>query len=137
MGKRVGSIACMISGARWRRMFRRMIGVVAVYAIALQSFSAVLVAGPATVAGELTPFELCLHQLGDGDSAPADQPGHHGGEHCVFCVAAPHLASVPPPTAFQPIERTIGQVFWPADRRSPSALARYSVAKPRGPPLGA
>src|ERR1700730_4879359 len=78
-----------------RRLWRRLTGVVVIYALVLQSLFFGLVAAPASALaagdGGFPAFELCQHGPDGAPLAPADVPGHHGDAHCIFCFAgSPH-----------------------------------------------
>jgi hypothetical protein len=131
-------------GSAGRRLWRRLTGIVVIYALVLQSLLFGLGAAPASALASaddgFPAFELCQHGPDGAPVAPADLPGHHGNTHCIFCFAGTHqyLGQGPLPIAL------IGQVdlksaspSWPAVNRRVSDLSKYSIARPRGPPLSA
>jgi hypothetical protein len=126
-----------------RRLWRRLTGMVVIYALVLQSLLFGLVAAPASAlaSGDGFPaFELCQHGPDGAPLAPADMPGHHGDAHCIFCFAGtPHLLGPgpQPSSLFGQTDLKSASLWWPADNRRVSILARYSIARPRGPPLSA
>ncbi len=85
-------------------------------------------------------FELCQHGLDGAPISPADLPGHHENTHCIFCFIGTHhyLGQGPAPlSVLRQIDLKAGIAWWPADNRRVSLLSKYSIARPRGPPLGA
>jgi hypothetical protein len=127
-------------GSGSRRLWRRTVGIVVIYAVVLQSVFLGFAGVPASAStdGALPGFELCLNGHQDGPLSPADLPGHHGNTHCIFCFAGTHFASGPPPlTFFQRIDLEIGNAWWPLDNWRLSDFYEYSRFQPRGPPLGA
>jgi hypothetical protein len=127
-----------------RRLWRWLTGIVVIYALILQSLLYGLVAAPvpalASSDGGFPAFELCQHGPDGAPLAPADMPGHHGDAHCIFCFAgtAHYLGPGPLPSSqFGRADPKSASLWWPADNRRISILARYSIARPRGPPLSA
>jgi hypothetical protein len=123
---------------------RRLTGAVVIYALVLQSllfgFVAAPAAAPSSVGDSLGAFELCLHNPDGTPVSPADLPGHHGNTHCVFCFTAAHHGLGPVPLSLSPfrqVDLKAGNAWWPADNRRVSILSKYSIARPRGPPLSA
>jgi len=130
------------SGSAQRRLWRRLTGIVVVYALILQSlffgFAAAPTAALASVDG-FPAFELCLHGSDGAPVSPTDLPGHHDDTHCIFCFIGTHyLAHGPLPLpVFRHVELKAAIAWWPADNRRASILSKYSIARPRGPPLSA
>jgi hypothetical protein len=126
-----------------RCFWRRLTGVVVIYALVLQSLFFGFVAGPTSALASVDgspAFELCQHRPDGAPVSPADLPGHHGDAHCIFCFAgANHFLGqgALPPSASQQVALKAATVWWPADNRRVSILSRYSIARPRGPPLSA
>jgi hypothetical protein len=126
-----------------RCVWRRLTGVVVIYTLVLQSLIFGFVAAPtlalASVDGS-PAFELCQHGPDGAPVSPADLPGHHGDAHCVFCFAGTnhYLGPAPlPPALISQIDLQSEIALWPVDNRRESVLSRYSIARPRGPPLSA
>jgi hypothetical protein len=128
-----------------RRRWRQFVGAVAIYALVLQSllfgFAAAPAAALASVDDGFPAFELCLHGPDRGAPVPpADLPGHHGNTHCIFCFAgANHFlgqGSLPASVA-QQVHFEAVSASWPANNWHVSIVSKYSVARPRGPPLSA
>ena len=127
-----------------RRLWRRLTGIVVIYALVMQSLFFGLVAAPAFAlasGGDGFPaFELCQHGPDGAPVAPADLPGHHGDAHCIFCFAGIHhyLGQGPVPSSLLgQADLKSASLRWPADNRRVSILSRYSIARPRGPPFSA
>jgi hypothetical protein len=132
------------SGSARRGLWRRLTSIVAIYALVLQSlifgFAAAPAAALASVDGGSPAFELCVHGTDGAPVSPADLPGHHGNTHCIFCFAGGNQYLAQGPLPLSPswqIDLQAGNALWPADHRRVSILARYSIARPRGPPLSA
>ena len=126
-----------------RGLWRRLTGVVVIYALVLQSLFFGFVAAPtlalASVDG-FPAFELCQHGPDGAPVSPADLPGHHGDTHCIFCFAGTnhYLGSAPLSLALgRQVDPQSETAWWPAYNRRVSILSKYSIARPRGPPLGA
>jgi hypothetical protein len=127
-----------------RRLWRRLTGIAVIYALVLQSLFFGFVAAPASALASVDDgfpaFELCQHGPDGAPVSPADLPGHHGTTHCIFCFAGTHhyLAQGPLPLAqLAQADLKSGSPWWPVDIRRVSILSKYSIARPRGPPLSA
>ena len=126
-----------------RRFWRRLTGVMVIYALVLQSLLFGFISAPtlalASVDG-FPAFELCQHGPDGAPVSPADLPGHHGDTHCVFCFAGAnhHLGPAPLPLALiRQVDPQSAIAWWPANNRRVFVLSKYSIARPRGPPLSA
>ena len=124
-----------------RRYWQRLVGVAVVYAIVMQplllSVAGIQIAQAAAL-DDLTLSQLCLHSP-DGSPLPLDdQSKHPAHDHCSLCFSrAFQLLDGPRPVSialFSLEFRKIGQSA--LSLRLPS-FSRYSVARPRGPPLSA
>jgi len=131
-----------LSSAR-RCLWRRLTGAVVIYALILQSllfgFAGAPTAALASVDG-FPAFELCQHGPNGAPVSPADLPGHHGDTHCIFCFAGANhfLGQGPLPLALsRQADLKAEKTWWPADNQRVSILSKYSIARPRGPPLSA
>jgi hypothetical protein len=127
-------------GRGWARVWRRLVGVVVIYAVVLQSvfLGFAGIAASASTDEGLPAFELCLNGHQGGPLSPADLPGHHGNTHCIFCFTGTHHASGPPPPfSFQRINLELGNAWWTVDDWRLSDFYEYSRSQPRGPPLDA
>jgi hypothetical protein len=129
------------ASSRLRRFWRRLIGAVAIYALAMQPLL-LTVAGSqlaqAALLDDAQLSQLCLHNADGSPVAPADQPKFPAHQHCLQCFSgAFHLLDGPRPVAVELVDRKFhklpqsGRTF-----RLPSS-SQYSVARPRGPPLSA
>jgi hypothetical protein len=124
-----------------RRFWQRLVGAAAIYALIMQPLLLSLIGAELANASTLDGFslsQLCRHATDGNPISPADPHKHPADHHCDLCFAgAFQLLDVPPPIAFPYVRSVIGEV-----RRSPHPLrlltsARYSVARPRGPPFSA
>jgi hypothetical protein len=98
----------------------------------LGGFSAHAQASPAAPA-----FELCRHDA-DGPGLPPGTPVHPGCSHCIFCFAGVHHAVIgAPPSLSTRLDAAVIEVALVSDRQDPPHLSAYSIASPRGPPIGA
>jgi hypothetical protein len=123
-----------------KRSWRPLIAVVVAYAVAAQSLFIALggFTLPARADTAAPAFELCLHDPQGAPDAPGGVPSHPACSHCIFCFAGSHHALIgPPPVLFHRADVEIVNVPWAADKHSLPHLSAYSIASPRGPPLGA
>jgi hypothetical protein len=123
----------------WRRFWQRLVGAATIYALIMQPLSLIgdQLANASTPDG-FSLSQLCLHATDDSPLSPTDQQKHPADHHCDLCFArAFHLLDAPRPIAVQYIRSEIGEVRQPACPLRLSSFARYSVARPRGPPLSA
>jgi hypothetical protein len=124
---------------RPKRFWRPLLGVVVAYAAAAQSLLIALggFSLPAH-AGEGAPaIELCLH---DADGAPLSPPGnadHSGCTHCIFTLAGSHAVIGAPPAVCYRVGVAIVVLSLRADTHGLPPSPPFSIASPRGPPLGA
>ena len=127
------------AGLGLRRFWRRLVGAAVIYALAMQPLLlAVVGTQPANASTELSLSQLCLHATDGSPIAPADQSKHPAEDHCSLCFAgAFHLLDAPRPVAVAQLHPQVSKVRQSACRPRPSPFARYSVARPRGPPLSA
>jgi hypothetical protein len=118
-----------------------MVGAAAIYALIMQPLLLSFVGAQLAQASVLDGFslsQLCLHATDSSPLSPSDPNKHPADHHCDLCFAgAFHLLDAPRPIAVQYVSFEIGKV-----RHSPrplclSSFTRYSVARPRGPPLSA
>ena len=120
------------------RFWRSLIAAVVVYTMAAQSFL-IAVGGfalPAHADQGLPGFELCLHDDKNPPELPTGVPDHSGCAYCILCFAGSHHALIETsPAVFHPVSAQIINVPWSTDKRRLHRL-RYSIASPRGPPLG-
>ena len=124
-----------------RRFWQRLVGAAAIYALIMQPLLLSLVGAQLANASNLDDFslsQLCQHATDSSPISPADPQKHPADHHCDVCfTGAFHLLDAPQPIALQYVRSEIGEM-----RQSPHPLrlstsARYSVARPRGPPLSA
>jgi hypothetical protein len=82
--------------------------------------------------------QLCQHATDGSPIAPADQSKHPAEDHCSLCFAgAFHLLDAPRPVVFAYVRPEGSKLRQSARPLHLSSFARYSVARPRGPPLSA
>jgi hypothetical protein len=124
-----------------RRFWQRLVGAAAIYALIMQplllSLISAQLANASTLDG-LSLSQLCLHATDGSPLSPVDQQKHPADHHCDLCFAgAFHLLDAPRPVAVQYVRSEIGEVRQSAHPLRLSSFSRYSVARPRGPPLSA
>jgi hypothetical protein len=124
---------------RSNRFWRSVVGLVAAYALALQGIligfsGAQLAATPYDHAA--SGFELCLNGSQDDSGSPAI-PQHL--DHCLFCFAGVHHCALDAATQSYVGYGSFGQgsALAGATRSRPSDSSKYSIARPRGPPISA
>jgi hypothetical protein len=124
-----------------RRFWQRLVGAAAIYALIMQPLLLSLIGAQLANASTLDGFslsQLCLHTTDGSPISPADPHKHPADHHCDLCFAgAFHLLDAPRPIAVQYVRSEIGEVRQSAHLLRLSSFARYSVARPRGPPLSA
>jgi hypothetical protein len=119
--------------------WRRLVGAAAIYALVMQPLLLAVVGTQLAQASALDNFslsELCLHRI---DGSPAgDQQKHSADSHCLLCFAgAFHLLDAPDPTTASLVSPEMGKLRQSAQPLRLNSTPRYSVARPRGPPLSA
>jgi hypothetical protein len=124
---------------RWRWLSRPLVSIVVAYALVVQVFVAAAISRPAAdPLDQQFAAALCAHDSHGAPVSPGDAPDQACIEHCLGCFAGLNLALIEPDSsAFRAIEFVGAPVTWRADRSAPSRLARFAIAKPRGPPSGA
>ena len=119
-----------------QRGWRRVLGCVLAYALALQGFIVVLdIGGPAYGAAPdrvFAGFELCQH----GGATLPDTPAPIGG-HCPFCFTGAVFVNCPAPCAARCLAMLPGRVAWSLTAPRLIALFVNASAWPRGPPPAA
>ena len=124
-------------------LWRRCIGCIAAYALALHgilvAFSGLPVAAASINDDGALRFELCIHDLVDGALSP-DTPSAPASTdvHCKFCVAHAHSAAVvPTPSGVRLMLDMAGKLLSVAPEQHVAISSRYINKQPRGPPLTA
>jgi len=129
------------TSTRTRRFWQRLVGAAAIYALIMQPLLLSFVSAQLAQASALDGFslsQLCLHATDGTPLSPADQQKHPANHHCALCFAgAFHLLDAPKPITVQHVSSEIGEVRQSAHPLRLSSFTRYSVARPRGPPLSA
>ena|ERR1700719_1536351 len=124
-----------------RLFWRRLVSAAAIYALIMQPLLVAVVGAQVANASALDDFslsQLCLNATNGGPAAPDGQPKHHGHNHCIFCFAgAFHLLDAPQSLTIKHARLVVSDVRQSAHPLHLSAFLRYSVARPRGPPLSA
>jgi hypothetical protein len=124
-----------------RRFWQRLVGAAAIYALIMQPLLLSFVGAQLAQASALDGYslsQLCLHATDGSPLSPADQQKHPADHHCDLCFAgAFHLLDAPRSIAVQYVRSEIGEVRLSAHPLRLSSFSRYSVARPRGPPLSA
>jgi hypothetical protein len=127
-------------GLGLRRFWRRLVGAAAIYALVMQPL--LLAVGPqladASALDDLTLSQLCLHTTDGSPVAPADQTKYPAHNHCLRCFAgAFHLLDAPQPVTVSSVSLEFRKVQRSAPPLRLCSFSKYSVARPRGPPLSA
>lgn len=124
---------------RWRIRWRRAIGWIAAYALALQTIAGGLdLVQGAAAAASTASFDAAVICHGQGDdNAAAEIPGKTGTapcNHCGFCLGASPLLAAPSPV--QSVAALVGarDVAWPATDRQTLLAVRHPSQPARGPP---
>ena len=124
-----------------RRFWQRLFGAAAIYALIMQPLLLSLISAQLANASTLDGFslsQLCLHATDGSPISPADPHKHPADHHCDLCfTGAFHLLDAPRPIVVRYVRSEIGEVRQLLQPQHLSASARYSVARPRGPPLSA
>jgi hypothetical protein len=116
---------------RWRRA----IGWIAAYALALQTIAGGIDLVQ-SAAASFDPTAIICH--GHGADSAADLPGTTGNgplcDRCGCCLTAPPVLAAPP--AFQLFPATVAdrQIIWPAAGWRNEIAVRHPSRQPRGPP---
>jgi hypothetical protein len=123
------------------RPWRRLIAVAVCYSFFIQSFLVGLVGAQlvtsATDSG-LPGFELCLNSDHGAPLSRGDVPDRHAVEHCMLCFGGVNVSLAPPlQSPFQHVSFEAGRAWHVADDWCQPQSARYSIARPRGPPHSA
>ncbi|HYA05214.1 MAG TPA: hypothetical protein VEF90_04930 [Xanthobacteraceae bacterium] len=118
------------------RGWRRVLGCVLAYALALQGFILTLDIGGAAYGAApdrvFAGFELCHH----GGAPLPDTPAPSGG-HCPFCFAGAVFVNCPAPCAARCRAMSPGIALRPLVTPQLIALVVNASAWPRGPPAAA
>lgn len=124
-----------------RRFWQRLVGAAAIYALIMQPLLLSLISAQLANASNLDGFslsQLCLHATDGSPISPADPHQHPADHHCDLCfTGAFQLLDAPRPIVVQYIRSEIDEVRQSPPPQHLSTSARYSVARPRGPPLSA
>jgi hypothetical protein len=121
-------------------LWRRLLAVVLVHAVAVQALLVALGGFSLTANANQSPpaFELCSHGVDGAAQSPIKIPDLSGCTHCIFCFAGAHHAVIgTAPAVFYRVNVAMVVVPWLGDAPSPKRLTRYIIAIPRGPPLSA
>ena len=131
-------------------LWRRLLAVVLVHAVAVQALLVALGGFSLTANADQSPpaFELCSHGVDGAAQSPVKIPDLSGCTHCVFCLAGAHHAVVGaaerhvPPTLCcnggrAMARRCVGpHAAHPLhDRKSPRPSAQRVTGPPTDPPM--
>lgn len=124
-----------------RRFWRRLVSAAAIYALVMQPLLLAVVGtqiANATALDDISLSQLCLHATDGSPAAPADQQEHPAHNHCLLCFAgAFHLLDAQQPVIIGSVDQQFRKLRQLALALRLSPFSRYSVARPRGPPLSA
>ena len=124
-----------------RLFWRRLVGTALIYALIMRPLLLAIVGAQvadASAIDDLSLSQLCQHATDGTPFSPYDQHKHPADDHCDLCFAgAFHLLDAPRPIAVQYVSFEIGKVRQSLHPLRLSSFTRYSVARPRGPPLSA
>ena len=121
---------------RMRTRWRRAIGWIAAYALALQTIAGGidLTQGAATAAGVDTTAVICH---GDGADSAADIPASTSDQqpcgHCGCCLGAQSLLAPHAPVHLAAV-LAAGEAIWPPAERQDIFAVRHPSQRARGPP---
>jgi hypothetical protein len=126
--------------SRMRLFWRRLVGAVAIYALAMQPLL-LTVAGSqfaqASALDQVTLSELCQHNADGSPLAPDDQK-HPAQQHCLQCFSGAFVfLGAPQSTTVASVDREFRKLRPLGRALRLSSASRYSIAHPRGPPLSA
>ena len=123
------------------QFWRRLVGTALIHALIIQPLLLAIISAQsasASVTEKLSLSQLCQHATDGSPLSPADRHKDAADDHCGLCFAATfHLLDAPRPVTvrlFRSAAAKAGQSPHPLHL---SLFSRYSVARPRGPPLGA
>jgi hypothetical protein len=126
-----------MTGLFSRLPLRAAIGLIAAYAVALQTVFITLAPIPALAAGSADPFAHCF---GLGNSGTPDQPGLPSpatdAMHCVFCGACAAGFVVLPSASAEVVRQTAAVLVFLPPASTGLPVASYARDGPaRAPPL--
>jgi len=126
----------VLVGRRMRTKWRRAIGWIAAYALALQTIAGGidLAQSAAGGAGLDTTAVICH---GDGAVSAPDIPGSTGDHqpcgHCGCCLGAPSALAPHAPVRLAAV-LAAGDIVWPPAERQNTFAFGHPSQRPRGPP---
>jgi hypothetical protein len=127
--------------SKLRPFWRRLIGIIAIYALVMQPLLLTVAGGQlaqASVLDEVSFSQLCLHNADGSPVAPADQKKHPAHQHCLQCFSgAFHFLDAQQPVTVASADREFRKLRQSGRALRLSSASQYSVARPRGPPLSA
>jgi hypothetical protein len=123
------------------RPWQYLIAIAVIYSFFIHSFFVGLVGAQLVASATdngLSGFELCLNSDHNAPVPPGDAPDRHAVEHCMLCFGGADVAIAPPPQSpFQYVAFAAGRARHVAGNGRLRQYARYSIARPRGPPPSA
>jgi hypothetical protein len=125
--------------SKLRLFWRRLVGVVAIYALVMQPLLLTVAASQlaqASVLDEITFSPLCLHNADNSPVAPSDQQKYPAHQHCLQCFSGAFvLLDAPQSVTVASVDREFRRLRQSGRALRLSSASPYSIARPRGPPL--
>jgi hypothetical protein len=122
------------------RFWRPKLAVAVSIALVIQNALVVILAAhlaASAVADAVPGVELCLHST-NNVPPPVDVPGGHDDQHCLsWCLAAHHSLAATVDVSYRPLALHASGVLSTIVIWRLPLFAKYSIARPRGPPLSA
>jgi hypothetical protein len=124
---------------RLRPFWRKLLSVIAVYALVMQPL--LLTAGEnlsvqGSLLDEISLSQICQHNADGSPVAPTDREQHPAHQHCLQCFSGAFvLLDAPQFSTFTPADRPSRKLRRPVHELRLSLASRYSAARPRGPPF--
>jgi hypothetical protein len=125
-----------------RNKWRRAIGWIAAYALALQTIvGGIDLVQNAASAATLDPATIICHGHGVDDGAASQIPGNTDKGRvcgdCGCCLAAPPFLALPSLRNFVAVVLDAREIIWPTAIWQNEFAVRHPSQRPRGPPLPA
>lgn len=123
------------------RFWRPKLAIAVSVALVIQNALIVMLAAhlaASAVADAVPAAELCLHSTDSVPSPPVDVPGGHSDQHCLsWCLAAHHSLAAAVDVSYRPLTLQASDVLSAIVAWRLPHFTKYSIARPRGPPLRA
>lgn len=126
-----------MGGVFSKTRIRAAVGLIAAYAIALQTLFAAFAPLPANATAADFSQIICFGSgSNSGPSGDSDAPAPAAGKfHCVLCLATAAAAILPEAGDLQPVRSSIGTQFAPVDIEFSVAPLAARSGPSRAPPL--